>query len=212
MADHTVMAFDLAFKYLNPVLILADGIIGQMMEKVVLPPFQPRMTEAEISEKCPWATLGKPANRKPNVITSLALQAEEMETINLRLQSKYRKVEENEILYEEFSCEDADYLIIAFGITARICQKTVEMARNEGIKVGLLRPITLFPFPTPAISNYADKVKGMLTVEMSAGQMVDDVRLAVNGRVPVEFYGRMGGIVPAPDEVLAALKNKVVIK
>jgi len=210
MADHTVMAFDLAFKYLTPVLILADGIIGQMMEKVVLPPFQPRMTEAEIREKYPWATLGKPANRKPNVITSLSLQAEEMETINLRLQSKYRKIEANEVLVEEFSCENAEYLIIAFGITARICQKVVELAQVEGIKVGLLRPITLFPFPTEIISNYADKVKGMLTVEMSAGQMVDDVRLAVNGRVPVEFYGRMGGIVPSPNEVLKALKDKIV--
>jgi len=210
MADHTVMAFDLAFKYNTPVLILADGIIGQMMEKVVLPPFQPRMTEAEIREKSPWATLGKPANRKPNVITSLALEAEEMETINLRLQKKYREIEKNEVLYEEFSCEDAEYLIVAFGISARICQKVVEMARAEGIKAGLLRPVTLFPFPTVAISNFADKVKGILTVEMSAGQMVDDVRLAVNGRIPVTFHGRMGGIVPSPDEVLKALKDGLV--
>jgi len=210
MADHTVMAFDLAFKYLTPVLILADGIIGQMMEKVVLPPYQPRLTEKEISEKCPWATLGKPANRKPNIITSLALEAEEMEATNIRLQRKYREIEKNEVLIEEFSCEDADYLIVAFGTSARVCQKAVEMARAEGIKVGLLRPITLFPFPTERISQYADKVKGMLTVEMSAGQMIDDVRLAVNGRVPVEFYGRMGGIVPSPDEVLKALKDKIV--
>jgi 2-oxoglutarate ferredoxin oxidoreductase subunit alpha len=210
MADHTVMAFDLAFKYLTPVLILADGIIGQMMEKVILPPFQPRLTEAEIREKYPWATLGKPANRKPNIITSLALEAEEMEATNLRLQRKYRKIEENEVLVEEFSCEDAEYLVIAFGTSARVCQKAVEMARAEGIKAGLLRPITLFPFPTNEISHYADIVKGMLTVEMSAGQMVDDVRLAVNGRVPVEFYGRMGGIVPSPDEVLKALKDKIV--
>jgi 2-oxoglutarate/2-oxoacid ferredoxin oxidoreductase subunit alpha len=210
MADHTVKAFDLAFKYSTPALILADGIIGQMMEKVVLPPFQPRMTEAEIREKCPWATLGKTPDRKPNIITSLSLQAEEMETINLRLQKKYREIEKNEVLFEEFLCEDAEYLIIAFGISARICQKTVEMARAEGIKVGLLRPITLYPFPTDIISSYADKTKGMLTVEMSAGQMVDDVRLAVNGRIPVEFYGRLGGIVPSPDEVLEVLKTKVV--
>ena len=210
MADHTVMAFDLAFKYLTPVLILADGIIGQMMEKVVLPPFQPRMKEEEIREKYPWATLGKPANRKPNVITSLSLEAEEMETINLRLQRKYRKIEENEVLIEEFSCEDAEYLVVAFGTSARVCQKAVEMAREQGIKAGLLRPITLYPFPTNAISKYADQVKGMITVEMSAGQMVDDVRLAVNGRVPVEFYGRMGGIVPSPDEVLKAIKDKLI--
>lgn len=210
MADHTAKAFELAFKYSTPALILADGVIGQMMEKVVLPPFQPRMTEAEIREKCPWATLGKTPDRKPNVITSLSLQAEEMETINLRLQKKYREIEKNEVLFEEFLCEDAEYLIIAFGISARICQKTVELARAEGIKVGLLRPITLYPFPTDIISSYADKTKGMLTVEMSAGQMVDDVRLAVNGRIPVEFYGRLGGIVPSPDEVLGVLKTKVV--
>ncbi len=212
MADYTVLAFELAFKYSTPSLILADGVIGQMMEKVILPPFQPRMTEAEIREKCPWATLGKTADRKPNIITSLCLQAEQMEAINLRLQKKYRDIEDNEVLFEEFSCEDAEYIIIAFGTTARVCQKAVEMARVEGIKAGLLRPITLFPFPTTAISNYADRIKAMLTVEMSAGQMVDDVRLAVNGRIPVEFYGRLGGIVPSPDEVLKALKDKIVIK
>ena len=210
MADHTVLAFELAFKYSTPSLILADGVIGQMMEKVILPPYQPRMTEAEIREKCPWATLGKTADRKPNIITSLCLQPEQMEAINLRLQKKYRDIEDNEVLFEEFSCEDAEYIIIAFGTTARVCQKAVEMARAEGIKAGLLRPITLFPFPTTAISNYADKIKAMLTVEMSAGQMVDDVRLAVNGRIPVEFYGRLGGIVPSPDEVLKALKDKIV--
>jgi 2-oxoglutarate/2-oxoacid ferredoxin oxidoreductase subunit alpha len=212
MADHTVLAFELAFKYRTPALILADGIIGQMMEKVVLPPFQPRMTEEEIRTKMPWATLGKPANRKPNIITSLSLEAEEMETINLRLQAKYREIEKNEVLIEEFNCADAEYLVIAFGTSARVSQKAVEMARAQGIKAGLLRPITLFPFPTIAISNYADKLKGILTVEMSAGQMVDDVRLAVNGRIPVEFYGRMGGIVPSPDEVLNALKTKLVEK
>lgn len=210
MADHTVLAFELAFKYRTPAMVLADGVIGQMMEKVVLPPFQPRMTEEEIREKYPWSTLGKTSDRKPNVITSLALLAEEMEEINLRLQSRYREIEKNEVLYEAFSCDDADYIVIAFGTTARVCQKAVELARAEGIKAGLLRPITLFPFPTVAISNFADKTKGMLTVEMSAGQMVDDVRLAVNGRVPVEFYGRMGGIVPSPDEVLNALKTKLI--
>jgi 2-oxoglutarate ferredoxin oxidoreductase subunit alpha len=181
-----------------------------MMEKVVLPPFQPRFTEEEINKKSPWATLGKPATRKPNIITTLSLEAEEMETINLRLQAKYREIEKNEVLFEELNCEDADYLIVAFGTSARVSQKAVEMARAEGIKAGLLRPITLYPFPTNAISDYADKVKGILTVEMSAGQMVEDVRLAVNGRVPVEFYGRLGGIVPSPDEVLNALKTQLI--
>jgi 2-oxoglutarate ferredoxin oxidoreductase subunit alpha len=210
MADFTVEAFDLAFKYRVMVVVLADGVIGQMMEKVVLPPFRPRWTEEEIRQMHPWATLGRTPERKPNVITSLALQAEEMEEINLRLQGRYQEIMKNEVRYEEVMCEDAEYLIVGFGISARIGQKAAEMAREEGLKVGLLRPITLFPFPTNEIKRLADQVKGMLTVELSAGQMVDDVRLAVNGKVPVEFYGRMGGIVPSPDEVLNALKEKVI--
>ena len=210
MADFTVLAFDLAFKYRVMCVVLADGVVGQMMEKVVLPPFRPRWTNDEIREMHPWATQGRTPDRKPNVITSLALQAEEMEEINLRLQSRYREIERNEVRYEEIMCEDADYLIVGFGISARLGQKAAEMAREEGIKVGLLRPITLFPFPTNEIKRLAERVKGVLTVELSAGQMVDDVRLAVNGKIPVEFYGRMGGIVPSPDEVLNALKEKVI--
>jgi 2-oxoglutarate ferredoxin oxidoreductase subunit alpha len=210
MADYTVLAFDLAFKYRNPVMILADGIIGQMMEKVVLPPFTPRWTEEEIRKNTPWATLGKLRDSKPNIITSLELQSEEMEKINLRLQARYRAMEQTEVRFEEFQCEDAEYLLVAFGTSARVCQKAVELARAEGIKAGLLRPITLFPFPTEILKHYASKVKGMLTIEMSAGQMVEDVRLAVNGKVPVEFYGRMGGIVPSPNEVLHALQEKFI--
>ena len=210
MADHTVMAFDYAFKYRTPVMILADGIIGQMMEKVVLPPYTPRWTEDEIRKNTPWATLGKTKDRKQNVINSLRLQASDMEELNILLQSRYREIEKKEVLFEEFNCEDAEYIIVAFGISARICQKAVEIARHKGIKAGLLRPITLYPFPTEALKKYAEKVKGMLSVEMSAGQMVEDVRLAVNGKVPVEFYGRMGGIVPSPEEVVAALESKLV--
>lgn len=210
MADHTVMAFDLAFKYRTPTMVLADGIIGQMMEKVILPPYQPRWTEEEIKQNTPWATLGKTPDRKPNVINSLRLQASDMEELNLLLQSRYREIEKKEVLFEEFGCDDAEYLIVAFGISARICQKAVEIARKEGLKAGLLRPITLYPFPTEVLKKHAEKVKGMLSVEMSAGQMVEDVRLAVNGKVPVEYYGRMGGIVPAPDEVVEALKNKLI--
>lgn len=212
MADHMCLAFDLAFKYRTPAMILADGIIGQMMEKVILPPYRPRFTEEEIREKYPWATLGKPATREQNVINSLRLESDEMEELNLRLQKRYREIEENEVRFEEFSCDDAEFLIVAFGTSARVCQKAVEMARHEGIKAGLLRPITLFPFPVKQIIAHASHVKGMLTVEMSAGQMVEDVRLSVNGKVPVEFYGRMGGIVPSPDEVLEALKTKLVNK
>jgi 2-oxoglutarate ferredoxin oxidoreductase subunit alpha len=210
MADHLCLAFDLAFKYLTPAMILADGVIGQMMEKVVLPPFRPRLTEKEISEKYTWATLGKPETRKPNIINSLRLESDEMEELNLLLQKRYGEIEQNEVLYETFLCDDAEYLIVAFGTSSRVSKKAVELARTEGIKVGLLRPITLFPFPKIPISQLANQVKGMLTVEMNAGQMVEDVRLAVNGRVPVEFFGRMGGIVPSPDEVLNALKTKVV--
>lgn len=210
MADFVGLGFDLAFKYQNPAMILADGIVGQMMEKVVLPPFKPRRTEEEVRQECPWGTTGKLPNRKRNIITSLALEAEVMENINLKLQAKYREIEKNEVRFEAHHREDADYVLVAFGSIARICEKAMEMAREEGYKVGVLRPITLFPFPTNPIKELSQKVKGFLTVEMSAGQMVEDVRLTVNGAVPVEFYGRMGGIVPSAEEILAALKEKLI--
>ena len=194
MADFVSLGFELAFKYRNPAIILADGVIGQMMEKVVLPAQKPRRTDAEVIEQCPWATTGRTNGRKPNVITSLELKPEEME-----------KNEENEVRFEEIHCEDAEYLIVAFGSMARIGQKAMEMAREEGLKVGMLRPITLWPFPTKAIAAYADKVKGILVTELNAGQMIEDVRLAVNGKVKVEHFGRLGGIVPDPDEIVEAL-------
>jgi 2-oxoglutarate/2-oxoacid ferredoxin oxidoreductase subunit alpha len=212
MADHTGLAFKLAFKYRIPTMILTDGIIGQMMEKAVLPPFNPRLTNDEIREKYPWATLGKTSDRKPNYILTLELLSEDMEIINLRLQAKYKEIQQSEVRFEEFDCDDAEYLIIAFGTSARICQKVVEMSRSEGIKVGLLRPITLFPFPTEQIKAHAKNVKGILTMELNAGQMIDDVRLAVEGLVPVEHYGRMGGIIPSPDEVLSAMKELIINK
>lgn len=210
MADFVGLAFDLAFKYRNPAIILADGVIGQMMEKVVLPEYKPRRTDEEIEKECPWAAVGKPKNRKPNIITSLELQPDTMEQNNLRFQAKYRAIEENEVRYEEIMCEDAEYLLVAFGSSARICQKACQIARESGIKLGLLRPITLWPFPTKVIAEYANKVKAMLTVELNAGQMVEDVRLAVNGKVPVEHYGRLGGIVYTPDEIVEAVKNKLM--
>ena len=212
MADFVGLGFELAFKYRNPAMILTDGVIGQMMEKVKLPEFRRRRTDQEVREQCPWATLGKTPDRKPNIITSLELDSARMEKNNERFQAKYRLVEENEVLYEEVKCDDADYLLVAFGSAARICSKTIEMARKEGIKVGLLRPITLWPFPSKILHHYADRVKGILTVELNAGQMVEDVRLAVNGEIPVEHYGRLGGIVPTPDNVLNALKEKTVQK
>ncbi|MDR0332065.1 MAG: 3-methyl-2-oxobutanoate dehydrogenase subunit VorB [Dysgonamonadaceae bacterium] len=210
MADLVGLGFELAFKYNNPACILTDGIIGQMMEKVRLPEFKARRTEAEIRKQCPWATLGKSADREPNIVTSLEMDPALMEMRNIKFQSKYKTIEENEVRYEAINCEDADYILVAFGSSARICLKTVELAREEGIKVGLIRPITLWPFPSKAICEYAQKVKGILVVEMNAGQMIEDVRLAVNGTIPVEHYGRMGGIVPTPEGVLDGFKDKII--
>ena len=207
MADHVAMGFDLAFKYNNPAMILSDGVIGQMMEKVILPEQRPRKTEEEIRKEQPWATLGKTKDRKPNIITSLELDSSIMEQNNIRFQNKYKQIEENEVIYEELLCDDAEYLIVAFGSAARISQKTVEMAREEGMKVGLFRPITLWPFPVKQLKVYGKKVKGILTVELNAGQMVEDVRLAVECKIPVNHYGRLGGIVPTPDEVMEELKK-----
>lgn len=208
MADFMPLAFDLAFKYRTPAMLLSDGVIGQMMERVVLPPFTPRRTEAEIREQCPWATIGRTKDRQPNIHTSLELQPEVMERRNLALQDKYRAIQKNEVRYEASHCEDADYLIVAFGSAARISEKAIEMAREQGLKVGLLRPITLWPFPSQAVRELAQGKKGVLSVEINAGQMVEDIRLAVNGSVPVEHFGRLGGIVPEPDEIVKALHDK----
>ena len=210
MADFVDLSFELAFKYRNPAMILSDGVIGQMMEKVVLPPFKPRRTEEEIAKECPWATFGRTKGRQPNIITSLELDPAEMEKRNIELQKKYRLIEENEVRYEEINCDDAEYLIVAFGSCARIAQKAMDDARAQGIKVGLLRPITLWPFPSKQIAERAKQVKGILSVEINAGQMVEDIKLAVNCSVPVEHFGRLGGIVPDPDEVVNALKEKLM--
>ncbi len=211
MSDFVVLGFDLAFKYRNPAMVLADGVIGQMMEKVVLPDYTPRRTEEEIEKQCgDWALTGK-KNRNHHVITSLELEAPRQEVFNEKLQRKYREIEANEVRYEMINCEDAEYIFVAYGSTARICQKSIQLAREAGIKVGLLRPITLYPFPMKPISDLCGRVKGFLPVEMSAGQMVEDVRLAVEGRVKVEHYGRMGGVVPTPEEIVVALREKFSI-
>ncbi|MCZ4694243.1 3-methyl-2-oxobutanoate dehydrogenase subunit VorB [Ancylomarina euxinus] len=208
MNDFVELSFDLAFKYLNPALILTDGVIGQMMEKVELSEFKPRWTEEEIIAKSgTWATTGKTADRERNISTSLDLDSAKQEIFNHKLQAKYRAMQENEVRFEKINCDDADYLFVAYGSSARICQKAIEIARKKGIKVGLLRPITLFPYPIKQIQEMLGQVKGILSVEMSAGQMVEDVRLAVNGKVPVEHYGRYGGIIPTPDEVVEALEQ-----
>jgi len=210
MADFAGLGFELAFKYRNPVLILSDGAIGQMMEKVELDEQKPRWTGEEIIKNTPWATTGKTKNRERNIITSLDLDSGKQELHNISLQAKYREMEKNETRYEAISCEDAEYLIVAYGTSARLSQKAVDLLRAEGYKVGLLRPITLFPFPTAIIAKLADQVKGILTVEMSAGQMIEDVRLAVGCRVKVEHFGRMGGIIPSPTEVVDAMHKKII--
>lgn len=211
MHDFVELGFDLAFKYRNPAMILSDGAIGQMMEKVELAEQKPRWTDQEIQEiSGSWATTGKTKDRGQHIVTSLELDSEQMEINNLRFQAKYKDIEENEVRYEAIDCEDADYIFVAYGSSARICQKTMQIAKEKGIKVGLLRPITLFPFPTKVIRELAENVKGFLTVELNAGQMVEDVRLAVNGKKPVEHFGRMGGIIPSPSEVVTALEQKVI--
>ena len=209
MADFVDLSFKLAFKYRNPAMIFSDGVIGQMMEKVVLPPYKPRRTEEQILKECPWATTGKTKDRKPNIITSLELKSEVMEQRNLHLQAKYKTIRETEVRYETYMIDDAEYVIVSFGSAARIAEKALELAREEGIKVGLFRPITLWPFPSKQIAEVAKKLKGILVAEINAGQMVQDVRLAVNGVVKVEHFGRLGGIVPDPEELVNALKEKL---
>ena len=205
MCDFVKLGFELAFKYRNPVMLLSDGLIGQMMEKVELFEQVPRATEFDQS----WVTTGKTPDRERNIVTSLNLESDMQEKHNMNLQAKYKKMQ-SEVRYEEYSCEDADYLLVAYGSSARVCQKTVQLAREKGIKAGLLRPITLYPFPSGKLNEMADRIKGMLSVEMNTGQMIEDVRLAVNGKIPVEHYGRFGGMVHSPNEVLEALEEKIL--
>ncbi|MFN2395457.1 MAG: 3-methyl-2-oxobutanoate dehydrogenase subunit VorB [Bacteroidales bacterium] len=205
IVDFTRLAFELAFKYRNPVMIQSDGIIGQMMEKVELFEQIPR-----VEPDYDWATLGRKNGKPATFVTSLQLQAEEQEKVNLRLQAKYREVEKNEVRYETYKCDDAEYLLTAFGSCARITRKAMEMAREKGYKVGLLRPQTLYPFPVEVFNKLAGQVKGILSVEMNAGQMVEDVKLAVNGKTKVEHFGRFGGMIPNPDEILNALEQKII--
>ncbi|MCX6233714.1 MAG: 3-methyl-2-oxobutanoate dehydrogenase subunit VorB [Bacteroidetes bacterium] len=210
MSDFVKLAFHLAFKYRNPVMILSDGVIGQMMEKVELFEPIPRWTEEEITRLSPWATTGKTKNRERNIITSLDLDPARHEKHNIKLQEKYAKIVENEVLCEKINCDDAEYLIVAYGCSARIAQKTLDLARAKGIKLGLLRAITLWPFPTKPIQELLGHIKGILTCELSAGQMVEDVRLAVGNNIPVKHYGRMGGMLFTPDEILHVLEQKII--
>ena len=207
MYDFVDWGFELAFKYRTPVVILADGIIGQMMEKVELRPVKPRWTKEEILQHAPWAANGKPADRQRNIITSLSLEADVQEKFNLKLKEKYQKIQAEEVKYETYMAEDAEYLFVAFGCSSRICEAATDLLREEGYKVGLLRPVTLFPFPTEALAEYASKVRSMMSIELNLGQMVDDVRLAVNGKCHVGFYGRQGGNIYSPEEISREFKS-----
>lgn len=211
MSDYVPIAYDLAFKYRNPVMLLSDGAIGQMMEKVELFDPIPRLSDEEVVARYPWATNGKPKGGERRILTSLDLDPQKMEDHNHHLQEKYRKVEETEVRFETLECDDADYVLVAYGTSARVSLKAIHLLRQKGVKVGLLRPITLWPFPTKKIQELVEQgVKGFLSVEMSAGQMVEDVRLAVNGKARVEHYGRMGGMIHSPEEVVEGLEQKII--
>jgi len=196
--DLVMLAFDLADKYRTLVMVVGDGSIGQMMEPAELPPMLPVRT---FEERAEWALTGA-AGREPNVITSLELGAESLERVNIELQAKLAKIKEAEVRFDEMETDDAEYVLVAFGTMGRVCQTVVRQARAQGLKVGLLRPVTLWPFPEQRLAELAEQVRGMMVVEMNAGQMLEDVKLAVEGRCPIRFHGRMGGIVPLPDDVL----------
>jgi pyruvate/2-oxoacid:ferredoxin oxidoreductase alpha subunit len=200
MCDLTILAFELADRYRNPAVILADGALGQMMEAVALPaPCGPQPPKD-------WAVAGNAETRK-NLITSIYLRPEELEQHNLKLQAKYHEIEAREIRWEEHRTEDAEYLMVGYGISSRVARATVDEARNRGKKIGLLRPITLFPFPMKRLSELSAKVKGMLVVELSYGQLMEDVRLAANGKTPVRLLSRAGGMIPTEEEVMTAIKK-----
>jgi 2-oxoglutarate ferredoxin oxidoreductase subunit alpha len=193
--DLMMMAFDLADQYRHLVFVVADGLIGQMMEPAELPPMQPiRQQRAE------WALTGA-RDRDPNIITSLELNAEALEDLNIRLQAKLDVIRKKEQRSVDLSTDDARLVVVGYGTAGRIAQTAVKQARKAGLKVGLFRPVTLWPFPEKRLSALADQVDAFLVVEMNAGQMVEDVRLSAGGQVPVEFYGRMGGVVPVPEEI-----------
>lgn len=205
MVDHIYLAFELADKYRTPAMLLADGAIGQMMEKVILP------APIKYEPDKPWATTGKTPDRVRNILTSLYIQSEDMEKRNLKLQAKYKEILKNEIRYEEFMTEDAEYVIVAYGLSSRIAKNVVNRGREDGLKLGLFRPISLWPYPWDRLGEIAagERVRFFMSVEMNAGQMLEDVKLAVCGKKPVHFFGRLGGIVPTPEETYEAIKKKI---
>jgi len=200
MCDLTMLAFELADKYRNPVCILGDGYIGQMMEPCRFPAPVEKLPEK------PWA-LGPEACRRDNLVSSIYLEADDLEKHVLHLWDKYAEVEKNEVRFEEYKMADAEHVVVGYGIVSRILKTAVDAARAQGTKVGLLRPISLYPFPSAKLRALAEKVDDFLVVELSMGQMVEDVRLAVEGRKPVKFYGRAGGNVPAADELVEQIRR-----
>jgi pyruvate/2-oxoacid:ferredoxin oxidoreductase alpha subunit len=203
MCTLTIKAFEIADKYRTPVYLAADGYIGQMMEPVEFPNPIRNLPRKD------WA-LYADAESKDNLISSIYLDPEELERHNQMLQDKYAEIEKNELLYEEFMLDDADYVLTGFGIVSRVLRTAVEILREENVKIGMLRPITLFPFPKKVINNLTQNIKSILVVEMNNGQMLEDVRLAVQGKVPVEFYNRMGGVVPNTDEIVEQVRKQLL--
>ena len=201
MASLTIKGFNLADKYLMTSMILADGTIGQMME-----PISFEDAEIEVYDK-PWALTGTKGERKHNVVNSLYLKPDELEVKNFERFERYKVVEENEPMWEEYMMEDAEYCVVAFGIASRVAKNAVVAARAEGIKVGLIRPITLWPFPKKALAKAAQQVKGFISVELSMGQMIEDIRLATSCQKPVGLCNRCGGMIPSPDEVLDSIRK-----
>jgi pyruvate/2-oxoacid:ferredoxin oxidoreductase alpha subunit len=204
MCDLTMLAFELADKYRNPAVVMADGFIGQMMEPVEFP--QP---VSSFPDK-PWALRGEDADQF-RLITSIDLEPEGLERHVLHLQEKYAQAEREEVRFEEYQTEDAEVILVGYGIVSRLLHSTVDEARAKGLRVGLLRPITLWPFPSRRITELATRVSAFMVVELSNGQMVEDVRLAVAGKVPVWFYGRMGGVVPSVEEILRVLRQQIEV-
>lgn len=203
MADLTVKAFDLADKYRMPAMILADGTMGQMMEPVVLP------EESNTSVEKPWALTGTKNKREHNIVNSLYLVPEKLEKINFERYERYKTVEQNEVMYESYMMGDAEYCIVAFGIAARVAKNAITSAREKGIRVGMIRPITLWPFPQKAIADAAKSVKAFISVELSMGQMIEDIRLSEDCAKPVYLCNRAGGMIPSPEDIMETI-NKVV--
>ena len=207
MCDFMGLAKELMFKWRTLVIILSDGLIGQMMERVTLPAATPRRTDEEIRQQCPWATNGLGLKgRKYNIMTSLELDAAIMEARNREMTAKYARIEQEEVRFESYKTEDAAYVFVAYGCCARICMSAVNRLRSEGVKAGLLRPITLWPFPKGKLFELSTQAGQMLVVEASEGQMVHDVRAAVEGRCPVHFFGHSGGMIPTPAEAYEHMK------